>query len=72
MEVGLPGTGGAGTADPKPKLLEHLRACPTWNPATSASRHAERTSGMGQLGAMGARGQRHSPQGTRAEAPNLG
>ena len=53
---------------------ENPRARPTSNLATSPARHAERTSEismMGQPGATGARGQRHSPQGTRPEAPNL-
>ena len=50
---------------------EYPIARPTCNPATSPARHAERTSGMAQPGAMGARGQRHTPQGIQLEAPNL-
>ena len=35
MKVGTQEHGGAGTADPKLKQPEHLRACPTCNPAMS-------------------------------------
>ena len=35
MEVECPRTWGTGTADPKPKQPEHLRARPTCNPAMS-------------------------------------
>jgi len=49
----VPRNVGSGTADPKLKLLEHLRACSTCNPAISLGHLAERTSTLGQPQAMG-------------------